>query len=149
MALKNLPQLTKEDAVLDFTEGRTSSLRELCDWDLQELTRRLQVLGGQKAYNASGKRTNDPRRKKAVGKILHYCHELGWTKAAAHPQYAKLSPFATDARAAVKRVADVARFDEWAIKYSYLHKTLNEYTYEELPKLVSQVEAVVRNRVRC
>ena len=135
--------------MLDFTEGRTSSLRELCDWDLQELTRRLQVLGGQKhiMHRANGQTTQG--EKKAVGKILHYCHELGWTKAAAHPQYAKLSPFATDARAAVKRVADVARFDEWAIKYSYLHKTLNEYTYEELPKLVSQVEAVVRNRVRC
>jgi len=34
---------TKEDTIKDFTNGRTASLKELTDWELQELTRRLNV----------------------------------------------------------------------------------------------------------
>jgi hypothetical protein len=32
------------------------------------------------------------------------------------------------------------RIYAWVEKYGYLHKHLNKYTYEELPKLVSQAE---------
>ncbi len=58
-ALRRHPQLSKEDAVRSFTQGRTGSLRELDHWELQELTRRLQAVdmpapatpppGGEKA----------------------------------------------------------------------------------------------------
>ena len=50
--------LTKEDAVLQFTAGCTHSLKALDNWELQELTRRLQAIapppappypGGEKA----------------------------------------------------------------------------------------------------
>lgn len=40
-ALKRHPQLTKEQAVLDFTNGQTDSLKALDHWELQELTRNL------------------------------------------------------------------------------------------------------------
>ena len=35
-------------------------------------------------------------------------------------------------------VADMARLDNWCIKYGYLHKPLNEHSLAELPKLLSQ-----------
>lgn len=38
---------TKEEVVENFTNGRTSSLQELSDWDLQELTRNLRKLAPQ------------------------------------------------------------------------------------------------------
>ena len=46
-ALKKLPGLSKEEAVYDFTQGRTRSLRKLSHWEVQELTRRLQSLTPQ------------------------------------------------------------------------------------------------------
>lgn len=36
-ALRRHPQLSKEDAVRSFTQGRTGSLRELDHWELQEV----------------------------------------------------------------------------------------------------------------
>lgn len=43
-ALNKLLGLSKEEAVYDFTNGRTRSLSKLDVWELQELTRRLQSL---------------------------------------------------------------------------------------------------------
>jgi len=37
---------------------------------------------------------------------------------------------------------DVERVNAWCVKYGYLHKPLNSYTYNELPKLLSQFEAL-------
>lgn len=37
--------------------------------------------------------------------------------------------------------ADMKRVNDWATQYGYLHKPLNSYTLEELPKLVYQAEA--------
>jgi hypothetical protein len=36
--------------------------------------------------------------------------------------------------------ADMDAIYAWVLKYGYLHKELNEYTYEELPKLVTQAK---------
>lgn len=46
-ALKKLPGLSKEEAVYDFTSGRTRSLRKLDHWEVQELTRRLAEIVGK------------------------------------------------------------------------------------------------------
>jgi hypothetical protein len=43
-----------------------------------------------------------------------------------------------DGKLVAKR--DYKSFHEWVIKYGYLKKPLNRYTYNELPKLVSQFE---------
>lgn len=66
---------------------------------------------------------------KMKGKIFYYAHEMHWTKLNAQK----------------KRVADGARIDEWMLKYSYLKKKLDNYTYTELPKLVTQFENVYKH----
>lgn len=37
--------------------------------------------------------------------------------------------------------ADMDRIYQWVLKYGYLHKELNDYSYEELPKLVTQAKS--------
>jgi hypothetical protein len=46
-ALKKLPGLSKEEAVYDFTSGRTRSLQKLDYWEVQELTRCLAEIAGK------------------------------------------------------------------------------------------------------
>jgi len=41
-----------------------------------------------------------------------------------------------------RRRVDMKRVDGWCVSFSYLKKKLDNYTYEELPKLVSQFELV-------
>ncbi len=65
-ALKRHPHLSKEQAVQDFTKGRTSSLKALDYWELQELVRGLNNVGVpqkpvQKEY-AGGEKANRMRR---------------------------------------------------------------------------------------
>ncbi len=68
-ALKRLPGLSKEEAVYDFTQGRTRSLRTLTVFELQELTRRLTNLAGhpqQKPFEYPGGEKADKMRKAII-----------------------------------------------------------------------------------
>jgi hypothetical protein len=38
--------------------------------------------------------------------------------------------------------------DEWMLKYSYKHKKLDAYLFEELPTLVSQFEQVYKHFIK-
>jgi hypothetical protein len=58
-------------------------------------------------------------------KIIALAHQMGWSKI--HP-------------GSGNKIADMQRIDEWCNKYGYLHKRLNQYTIEELPKLVTQYQ---------
>jgi hypothetical protein len=41
--------------------------------------------------------------------------------------------------------ADMARINDWCVKFGYLHKPLNQYKYTELPALVTQFDSVYRS----
>lgn len=56
---------------------------------------------------------------KMRGKILSLAHELHW-------------------RIPGTKKVDFKRINDWCIKFGYMHKKLDDYTYEELPKLVTQ-----------
>jgi hypothetical protein len=58
-------------------------------------------------------------------KIISMAHEMGW----------KLP----------NSKADMERVDNWCVKYGFLHKKLNQYLYNELPKLVTQFESVYQS----
>ena len=68
--------------------------------------------------------TNADRANVMRRKAFAIAHELGWE----------------DAQGKVDR----ARFDAWMLKYSYLHKGINQYTHNELPKLLTQLEQLPR-----
>lgn len=111
----------KHDIVSGFTGGRSISLKELTHNETKALIEHLQQLSVTNEHQTA--------INKMRGKILYFAHEMRMTK-----QNNK-----------GKTVADVKRVDEWMLKYSYLHKKLDAYTLEELPKLVSQFENVYKH----
>jgi hypothetical protein len=112
----NISPDNKEMIVYSFSEGRETSSKELL---IPEALKMIQYLNEQLPQEDKG-----PMQ----GKIFYYCHQMGWTKE----------------NTVGKKVADVKRFDEWAVKYSYKKKKLNHYTYAELPTLVSQFQNVYK-----
>lgn len=101
-----------------FSGGRCSSTTGLQHDEATDMIRHLYTL------QPSGAETE-----KMKGKIMYYAHEMRWTKL----------------NDKGKVVADGKRIDEWMSKYSYLKKKMNLYTYEELPKLVSQFELIYKS----
>lgn len=76
-------------------------------------------------------KSRDPQEKKAEvmrRKIISMAHEMRWELPTGK--------------------ADMKRIDAWMVKSSYLHKKLNQYQYNELPKLISQFEAVYLSHLK-
>lgn len=111
----------KQVVVGGFSNGRCTSSKDLLYNEASEL---IQHLVDTNLYG-------DPRKKAMINKIFAYCHDLGWTK------------FNKDG----KKVADGVKLDDWLLKYGYLKKRLQFYTYEELPKLVSQIEILYKQLI--
>lgn len=103
----------KEAMLLGYTGGRATSSRDLYFGEAFQIINHLEQ---HDVHYAS--------IQKMRGKILYYAHELGWRKTGNNG----------------KMVADGAALDAWMIKYSYLHKKMDSYTFLELPKLVTQFE---------
>lgn len=68
---------------------------------------------------------NAPASEKMRKKIISMAHELHWKQA--------------DSK------ADMKRIDDWCKKYGYKHKSLDNYSYHELPTLVSQFEKMYQD----
>ena len=108
---------TKAMMVEGFTAGRSTSSKDLYFAEADAFLKHLQH--------------NDPNRdaaEKMRRKMLYYAHEMGW-----HTY--KNGKF----------VADVQRVDKWCLQFGYVKRKLDNYSYEELPKLVSQFAAVYRD----
>ncbi len=103
----------KNDLVLGFTNGRSESRADLSDAEASEMIQYLEkVIGGH------SEASNKMRRR-----IISYAHQMHW-------------------HLADTQAVDIKRLNNWCEKYGYLHKPLNNYSYDELPKLVSQFKAV-------
>ncbi len=102
----------KSSIIYSITGGRTTSTRELTDSEANGLLAHLQSLDG----------TAD-RSEKMRRKIIRLAHEMGWKR-----------------QGSTK--IDMKRINAWCAKSGYLHKPLDDYSYSELPKLVSQFEKV-------
>lgn len=121
MLINNLGlQKHKATIVGGISFGRTESIRELTDAEKDMLIKYL--------YQ-QGQPPEDPRLAKMRNKIYYYAHMMNWTKT----------------NKAGKIVADGKAVDEWMLHYSYLKKKLSAYSYNELPKLLSQFEAVYKS----
>jgi len=120
----------KNDLVADASAGRTESVRELRRKEYGDLINHLEEkLKGARRDVAPHKKSiqsADRMRKR----ILSMCYSMGWTL---------FDP------ALHRHVADYERLEAWLLKYGYLHKPLDDYTYLELPTLVTQVENMMRS----
>ena len=111
----------KSNLVHGITNGRTEKSSEMSNFECNELLAYLRTQ--QPAIKRDGQALKEDRMRK---KILSMAWEMNWTE--------------SDAGNGVK--VNVQRVDQWCKSYGYLKKPLNKYTYQELPKLVSQFENV-------
>lgn len=102
----------KEILVKGFSEGRSTSSKELLSDEAAAMIKHLKTLDPQ-----------EPKAEKMRRKIISMAHEMGWTLRQGQGD---------------KRKADMKRVDEWCKKFGYLKKSLDNHTCKELPKLVSQ-----------
>lgn len=113
--------IERKELIEDFTEGKKSSLkelsaqqyRELCNW----ITQTFKLNETQAKSDWQNSPENQMRRK-----IITLFIKMGYTTASGK--------------------IDLEKLDKWAEQYGHLKKPLNKYNRLELPKLVSQAEAV-------
>lgn len=112
----------KANIVQSFTAGRTTSTKEM------SMDEAAALIGHLKSMDPQDKGSDRMRNK-----ILSMAHEMGWTL-----------PVAGDPLP-VKPKVDMDHVNAWCKSHGYLKKKLDDYTYTELPKLVSQFEEVYRS----
>lgn len=104
-----------QDSKLDLldsvaTDGR--AINSTKELSYEEANRLINTLNGH--FVPQNDAANKMRRK-----IISCCRECGFTK---------------------EGKADMPRIEAWVLKYGYLGKALNQYSAQELPKLVTQAE---------
>ncbi|MGQ0740200.1 MAG: hypothetical protein ACT4OJ_14205 [Bacteroidota bacterium] len=114
----------KREMVSGYSSGRTESSREMFQDEakmmLDELNEDLKNMQKEK-----------DSRQKMVNHIIAMAHEMGWIK-----RVMKATP------TGLKQVNDYQDLHNWVEKYGYLKKSLNRYTYKELPILVTAFQNV-------
>lgn len=115
----------KEKLVLDYTYQRTTSLREMTFEEAMDMIKSMNAK--QMTPDTYSKMQKSDRMRK---RILSMCHQLSWT------YYDKNQK---------KQTVSFYKLDAWMMNYSYLHKLLNSYKDNELPRLVHQFEEMFLN----
>lgn len=112
----------KEDRhqlVYSFTKGRTRSTSDLSDYEAEQLIGELE----SKQYQGA----NKMRRK-----IFSMAYEMKWG-----------APYTKETRKKAEQ-----SIDAWCMKSGYIKKPLNRFTYDELPKLVTQFQEVYKSYLK-
>lgn len=105
----------KANLVTGFTAGRSDSSKDLTNEEAKQMIHYLATKA-----NEHGEAANKMRRK-----ILSMAHEMHWHLTGTQK-------------------VDMERLNNWCTTLGYGKKALNKYTYEELPKLVTQFEFVYK-----
>lgn len=121
----------KESIVRSFTANRTDSTRAMKDNEAAAL------IGHLKSMDVV-----DTRSEKMRKKILSMAHEMGWEKEV------ESSKLKVESSKFGKRAIDMEHVNNWCKSRGYLHKPLDDYTYNELPRLVSQFEQVYKDYLK-
>jgi hypothetical protein len=113
----------REELVFSFSHGRTHSSGDLSDLEVDELIKHLEKMTRKEhAPTHSGV---DYKGQQMRRRILSLCYNIGWV---------------TWNTGKGKHEIDWPRLNGWMLKYGYLHKPMNDYTYTELQRLVKQFE---------
>jgi len=125
LAKLGLGKEVKAQMVQQYTDGRETSTTKLSWKEAADLIKDLegQLAGADKQVLNDGKAD----RKKKL--ILHYAHQMKWqiTEEGKKPKI------------------DMARVNDWCVKYGMYHKALNDHSVGELSKLVAQFEKVYKS----
>ena len=117
----------KAEIIAGVTEGRTSSSGKLYFNEAQLLLA---------SFNQPT--VSDEHGKRMRNNIIAMAHELNWITPSNQVQPG----------GSIKVVNDYTRLDNWMLKSSYLKKKLFDYTYNELPKLVTQFKNVYLSYIK-
>lgn len=120
----------KQNLIAQFTEDdNKTSTKDLSQQQAEELIYFLKT-GKAKTYDyyASFDFSNRQHRY-----LLSLCHQIGWE---------------VFSERAGKLVVDTEALGRWLHKYGYLHKTLKEYSENQLPKLITQFENMVKSVIK-
>lgn len=117
----------KESIVDAFTSGKTVSVRAM------SFAQAAALIGHLKSMDTTTQRADKMRNK-----ILSMAHEMGWH---VNGQWSIVN-------GKQKNKIDMNHVNEWCTKYGHAHKHLDDYTYNELPKLVSQFESVYKQHLK-
>ena len=115
----NMPNDVRQDLAYQYSQGQSSSTKDLTQQQAQQLINHLNHLAKNVTTN-----TAVPQGDKMRKKILSICHEMNFADATG-----KLN---------------MANVNAHCIKVGYLHKPLNAYTTTELPYLVTQYEQILK-----
>lgn len=108
----------RSELVETFTDGKKSGLKELTNREYNEFIQHLnRLVNNQHKQDWRNTPENKMRRK-----IISLFKKMNYTT--------------SDDK------ADMEAIQNWCLKYGYLHKRLNNYNSQELPKLITQVERV-------
>lgn len=121
-----IPADVKEELVHQFTNGRETKSSEMTVEECRALINHLNVIKQQniKVVASPGPVFQNTPANNMRRKVISIAHEMKW----------KLP----------NGKADMTRVNDFCVKRGHAHKTLNEYTYDELPKLITQFEQVLR-----
>ncbi|OKL40277.1 hypothetical protein [Pontibacter flavimaris] len=114
----------KPDLVAFYTNGRTSSSRDMYFHEAQKLIVYLESITSNSASTPTDRA--DTMRKK----VIAICYELGWIEPTDSPEERKIN---------------MAVIDGFLKKRGYIKKPLNEFTVRELPRLISQFEQILEH----
>lgn len=116
-----------EDMVYKATNGRTTHSSKMLITECQAVINNLKVMQGQRVQEVKtpAPEFENSAENKMRRKILSICREMG-------PQWYRSG-------------YNWEHINKWLFKYGYLHKGLNEYTKEELPKLITQFENLLKS----
>lgn len=112
----------KAAIVSKLSNGRASSTKDLFYEEVQPW-----II----AMNSQKKEQADPKER-MIRNIIAMAREMGVIV-----RLPKVQP-----GGAIKMQSDYTQFNEWMLTKSTGKKALNDYTYQELPKLVSQYRAI-------
>lgn len=116
----------KPTIVQSMTSGRTEHSSEMTNLEANEMMRYLREQI-QRARNQGLEAKADKMRKK----IISLAWQMNWTITINH-----------------QPKVDMARINNWCIKYGFGNKKLNQYLYSELPRLLTQFEAVFNSYLK-
>lgn len=110
----------RQELIHTFTDGRKEGLKSLTETEYREFCRWIELKFNP---NTNSKECDNMRKK-----IIMLFRKMEYTLPGGK--------------------SDMKAIYSWVIKYGYQKKPLNQYAYNELPKLVSQAEAVYKSYVK-
>jgi hypothetical protein len=131
---KLLPQ--KANLVESFTNGRSGSTKDLHFIEATEMLTYLRTEFAKQNKADTTKKKDDDQANKLRRKLIALAWQMNWTTTK------------VNANGSTHTACDMPRVNGWCNTYGYLHKPLNDYKVDELPKLLTQFEKAYNDYIK-